>query len=76
MIIPEPAVKAVVVNCVFTSLAFLFVLFRVLTRTFILKNVGADDVLIILSVVSSDHGRPLSVPKEAIPDIISHSWPQ
>ncbi|KAK3686129.1 hypothetical protein B0T22DRAFT_538324 [Podospora appendiculata] len=53
MIIPETAIRAVVVNCVFTSLAFIFVCMRLGTRTLLLKNIGIDDYLITGAMVSS-----------------------
>lgn len=46
-------VPAVVVNFVFTGLAFLIVGLRLCTRAFMVKNLGADDIFIAVSMVSS-----------------------
>jgi hypothetical protein len=51
--IPPLVVPAVVVNFIFTSLAFLIVGLRLCTRAFMVKNLGADDIFIAISMVSS-----------------------
>jgi hypothetical protein len=52
MYVPDAAVSAVVTNCLFTTLAFLSVCLRAATRLFMISNVGSDDYLIILAMVS------------------------
>ena len=52
MQIAAPAVPAVVTLLVFTTLAFFVVALRVYTRVFVVKNVGADDYLMVGSMVS------------------------
>lgn len=52
MEIAERAVPAAATLITFTTLSLLVVLLRLYTRTFIVKNVGADDYLIIASMVS------------------------
>jgi hypothetical protein len=52
MFIPDTAVPAVVTGCVFTSIAFIFVVLRVFSRVFVIKNFGADDYLMVLAMVS------------------------
>jgi hypothetical protein len=49
--IPEAAMPAVIANVTFTALALIVVLMRLGTRIFVLKNVGVDDGLIVLSMV-------------------------
>lgn len=51
--IPPLVVPAVVVNFIFTGLAFLVVGLRLCTRAFMVKNMGADDIFIAFSMVSS-----------------------
>lgn len=51
--IPPLVVPAVVVNFIFTGLAFLIVGLRLCTRAFMVKNMGADDIFIAFSMVSS-----------------------
>jgi hypothetical protein len=47
-----PAARpAVIVNVIFTAVAFIVVLMRLCTRIFVLKNLGVDDGLIVLSMV-------------------------
>ncbi|KAK3373147.1 hypothetical protein B0T24DRAFT_527497 [Lasiosphaeria ovina] len=53
MIIPPAAMPAVITNCLFTSLAFVVVCFRLGTRIFVVKNVGADDSLIAFAILAS-----------------------
>ncbi|KAM7198978.1 hypothetical protein V8F33_004715 [Rhypophila sp. PSN 637] len=85
MNIPEPAVKAVVTNVIFTCLSFFFVCFRLYTRAFMIKNIGADDYLILFSMVASiaffaifmlqikaGLGRPVSLPE--LPAFLQALW--
>lgn len=51
MIIPDAAMPAVIACCFFTSLAFVVVCMRMGTRTLLVKNMGADDLLMILAMV-------------------------
>ncbi|KAK0638523.1 hypothetical protein B0T16DRAFT_421309 [Cercophora newfieldiana] len=51
--IAPAAMPAVIANFVFTCLAFFVVLLRLGTRMFLLKNLGADDALIVLSMLAS-----------------------
>ncbi|KAK3377461.1 hypothetical protein B0H63DRAFT_477246 [Podospora didyma] len=53
MIIPPAAMPAVIANCFFTSLAFVIVCCRINTRLFVIKNIGADDGLIAMSMLAS-----------------------
>jgi len=50
--IPAPAMKAVVCDIIFTTMAFAIVCTRIGTRTFMIKNLGLDDYLIIVAMVS------------------------
>ncbi|KAK4206648.1 hypothetical protein QBC37DRAFT_300361 [Rhypophila decipiens] len=85
MDIPEPAVKAVVTNVIFTCLSFFFVCFRLYTRAFMIKNIGADDYLILFSMMASiaffatfmlqikaGLGRPISLPE--LPAFLQALW--
>ncbi|KAM7212859.1 hypothetical protein V8F06_011757 [Rhypophila decipiens] len=85
MDIPEPTVKAVVTNVIFTCLSFFFVCFRLYTRAFMIKNIGADDYLILFSMIASiaffatfmlqikaGLGRPVSLPE--LPAFLQALW--
>ncbi|KAK4442750.1 hypothetical protein QBC34DRAFT_387016 [Podospora aff. communis PSN243] len=49
-----PAARpAVIANVIFTAVAFIVVLMRLCTRVFVLKNLGVDDGLIVLSMLAS-----------------------
>ncbi|KAK3402655.1 hypothetical protein B0T20DRAFT_4571 [Sordaria brevicollis] len=51
--VSEPAVAVVVVDIIFTTLAFITVCFRLFTRTVLVKNVGSDDYYIAGSMAAS-----------------------
>ncbi|KAK1777589.1 hypothetical protein QBC45DRAFT_184035 [Copromyces sp. CBS 386.78] len=51
--IAPPAVAVVVVDIIFTTLAFITVCFRLFTRVVLVKNVGSDDYYIVGSMLSS-----------------------
>ncbi|KAK0728827.1 hypothetical protein B0T26DRAFT_638721 [Lasiosphaeria miniovina] len=76
---------AVITNCLFTSLAFVVVCFRLGTRVFVVKNVGADDLLIVLAILASigflvvfmlqvkaGLGRAITVPE--LPGFLQALW--
>jgi hypothetical protein len=50
--IAEKAMPAVINNLVFTILAFIAVSLRIGTRLFLIKNMGVDDTLIVIAMVS------------------------
>lgn len=50
--VSPPAVAVVVVDIIFTTLAFITVCFRLFTRGVLVKNVGSDDYYIAGSMVS------------------------
>ncbi|KAM7189317.1 hypothetical protein V8F20_010225 [Naviculisporaceae sp. PSN 640] len=85
MNIAEPAVKAVVVNCLFTSLAFFFTCLRLYTRAFMVRKIFADDYLVIFSMLASigyfatfmlqvkaGLGRPINLPE--VPGFLQALW--
>ncbi|KAK3498877.1 uncharacterized protein B0T23DRAFT_3424 [Neurospora hispaniola] len=53
MRIADRAVAVVVVDIIFTTLAFITVCFRLFTRVVLVQNVGSDDYYIVGSMISS-----------------------
>ncbi|KAK5655645.1 hypothetical protein OQA88_5576 [Cercophora sp. LCS_1] len=85
MIIPDTAMPAVIACCFFTSLAFVVVCMRMGTRTLLVKNIGADDALMIIAMIASigflaifmlqikaGLGRPLNFPE--LPAFLQALW--
>ncbi len=57
MLIAEHAVPAATTLIVFTTLALIIVVGRLCTRTFLVKNVGVDDYLIVGAMVRFPSSR-------------------